>query len=80
MLQKASELKFEEAEELKKRYLLLESYVAKSGVVSHTITDVDVFSIVSDDTHSTVFINYMHVMEGMVNHSFTFEYKRRRRV
>ena len=77
MLQKASELKFEEAEELKKRYLLLESYVAKSGVVSHTITDVDVFSIVSDDTHSTVFINYMHVMEGMVNHSFTFEYKRR---
>ena len=77
MLQKASELKFEEAEELKKRYLLLESYVAKSGVVSHTITDVDVFSIVSDDTQSTVFINYMHVMEGMVNHSFTFEYKRR---
>ncbi len=77
MLQKASELKFEEAEELKKRYMLLESYVAKSGVVSHTITDVDVFSIVSDDTHSTVFINYMHVMEGMVNHSFTFEYKRR---
>lgn len=77
MLQKASELKFEEAEELKKRYQLLESYVAKSGVVSHTITDVDVFSIVSDDTRSTVFINYMHVMEGMVNHSFTFEYKRK---
>lgn len=77
MLQKASELKFEEAEELKKRYQLLESYAAKSGVVSHTITDVDVFSIVSDDTQSTVFINYMHVMEGMVNHSFTFEYKRK---
>ncbi len=77
MMQKASELKFEEAEELKKRYQLLESYVAKSGVVSHTITDVDVFTIVSDDTHSTVFINYMHVMEGMVNHSFTFEYKRK---
>jgi excinuclease ABC subunit C len=77
MLQKASELKFEEAEELKKRYQLLESYVAKSGVVSHTITDVDVFSIVSDDTRSTIFINYMHLMEGMVNHSFTFEYKRK---
>ncbi len=77
MLRKASELKFEEAEELKKKYQLLESYVAKSGVVSHTITDVDVFSIVSDDTGSTVFINYMHVMEGTVNQSFTFEYKRK---
>lgn len=77
MLEKASELKFEEAEEQKKKYQLLESYVAKSGVVSHTITDVDVFSIVSDDTENNVFINYMHVMEGMVNQSFTFEYKRK---
>lgn len=77
MQQKASELRFEEAEEIKKKYLLLESFVAKSGVVSHTITDIDVFTIVRDDTENNAFINYMHVMEGMVNHSFTFEYKRK---
>lgn len=77
MQEKASELRFEEAEDLKNKYQLLDSFVAKSGVVSHTITDVDVFSIVYDDTRNNAFINYMHVMEGMVNHSFTFEYKRK---
>lgn len=77
MQEKASELHFEEAEELKKKYQLLDSFVAKSGVVSHTITDVDVFSIVYDDTRNNAFINYLHVMEGMINHSFTFEYKRK---
>ncbi len=77
MQKKAEELKFEEAEELKKKYLLLENFVAKSEVVSQTITDVDVFTIIDDDTREHAFINYMHVMEGMVNQSFTFEYKRK---
>lgn len=74
---KAAELKFEEAEELKQKYLLIESFCAKSEVVSHTITNVDVFSIVDDDTNRTAFINYIHVMNGSVNQSFTFEYKRK---
>lgn len=77
MQERASELRFEEAEDLKNKYQLLDSFVAKSGVVSHTITDVDVFSIVYDDTRNNAFINYLHVMEGMINHSFTFEYKRK---
>lgn len=77
MQEKASELRFEEAEDLKNKYQLLDSFVAKSGVVSHTITDVDVFSIVYDDTRNNAFINYLHIMEGMINHSFTFEYKRK---
>lgn len=77
MQQKAAELKFEEAEELKQKYLLIENFCAKSEVVSHTIADVDVFTIVDDDTNRTVFINYIHVKNGAVNQSFTFEYKRK---
>lgn len=77
MMEKAAELKFEEAEILKRRYQLLNSYVAKSEVVSHTITDVDVFSIVNNDENSTAFINYIHVKNGAINQSFTFEYKRK---
>lgn len=77
MQQKAAELKFEEAEELKQKYLLIENSCAKSEVVSHTIADVDVFTIVDDDTNRTAFINYIHVKNGAVNQSFTFEYKRK---
>lgn len=77
MQQKAAELKFEEAEELKQKYLLIENFCAKSEVVSHTIADVDVFTIVDDDTNHTAFINYIHVKNGAVNQSFTFEYKRK---
>ena len=77
MQQKAAELKFEEAEELKQKYLLRENFCAKSEVVSHTIADVDVFTIVDDDTNRTAFINYIHVKNGAVNQSFTFEYKRK---
>lgn len=77
MHQKAAELKFEEAEELKQKYLLIENFCAKSEVVSHTIADVDVFTIVDDDTNRTAFINYIHVKNGAVNQSFTFEYKRK---
>lgn len=77
MTQKADEMLFEEAEALKQKYLLIESFCAKSEVVSHTISNVDVFSILSDDSDTMVFINYMHVVEGAVNQSFTFEYRRK---
>jgi excinuclease ABC, C subunit len=77
MQQKAEELKFEEAEELKKKYLLLDNYCAKSEVVSYHIGDLDVFSIVEDDLRHTAFINYLHVKNGTVNQSFTFEFKRK---
>ena len=77
MQKKASELKFEEAEELKKQYLLIENFCSKSEVVSHTITNVDVFTIVDDDNKRNAYINYMHVTNGNVNQSFTFEYKRK---
>ena len=77
MQQKAAELKFEEAEELKQKYLLIEGFCAKSEVVSNTIIDVDVFTIADDDSGRTAFINYIHVRNGAVNQSFTFEYKRK---
>ena len=77
MLIKAQNLEFEEAELLKRRYQLLENFAAKSEVVSHTITDVDVFSIVNNDGNGTAFINYIHVKNGAINQSFTFEYKRK---
>lgn len=74
---KAAEMKFEEAEELKQKYLLLENFVSKSEVVSYTINDVDVFTIVNDDALKNAYINYMHVTNGQVNQSFTYEYKRK---
>lgn len=77
MQRKAAELRFEEAEELKQKYILIQNFCAKSEVVSHTISNVDVFTILSDETDSMVFINYMHVVEGAVNQSFTFEYRRK---
>ena len=72
----AENLEFEAAERVKQKYLLIESYCSKSEVVSHTITDIDVFTIADDDTRSHAFINFMHVRNGAVNQSFTFEYKR----
>lgn len=77
MQELASELKFEEAEAVKQRYLLLETFVSKSEVVSHTIDDVDVFTIVDDDERKNAFINYIHVKNGTINQSFTYEYKRK---
>lgn len=71
----AEELRFEEAEIVKRRYLLIESFAAKSEVVSHTIDNVDVFSITNDE--KVAFINYIHVSQGSVNQSFTFEYKKK---
>lgn len=77
MLRKAEEMKFEEAEELKGKYMMLENFMAKSEVVSHTIRDVDVFSIVSEESDNMVFINYIHVKNGTINQSFTFDYRRK---
>ena len=73
----AENLEFEAAERVKQKYILIESYCSKSEVVSHTITDIDVFTIADDDTRSHAFINFMHVRNGAVNQSFTFEYKRK---
>lgn len=77
MLKKAEELKFEEAEELKQKYEMLNSFVAKSEVVSNTIQDLDVFTLTDDDQKKNTFINYIHVKNGTINQSFTFEYKRK---
>lgn len=77
MLKKAEELKFEEAEELKQKYEMLNNFVAKSEVVSNTIQDLDVFTLTDDDQKKNAFINYIHVKNGTINQSFTFEYKRK---
>ena len=75
MLKAAEELRFEEAEELKQRIIILEGYCSKSEVVSHTINDIEVFTITSDE--STAYINYMHVTHGNINQAQTFEFKKR---
>lgn len=75
MQQLAEELRFEEAEEVKRRYILLEQFVSHSEVVSHTIDNVDVLSITNDE--KVAFINYIHVSNGQINQSFTFEYKKK---
>lgn len=75
MMKAAEELRFEDAELLKRRAQALEGYVTKSEVVSHTITDVDVFSITCDDNNA--FINYMHVTSGSINAAFTYEFKKK---
>lgn len=77
MMKNAELLRFEIAEEYKKKYQLLDDFETKSEVVSHTITDVDVFTIVNDDTNKNAFINYIHVKNGTINQSFTYEYKRK---
>lgn len=73
----AEELKFEDAELCKQRYLALENFAAKSEIVNYTITDVDAFTIVDDDTRKNAFVNYIHVKNGAINQSFTYEYKRK---
>ena len=75
MLRLSEELRFEEAEEIKRKYVLLDSFVSKSEVVSHTIDNVDVFSITNDE--KTAFMNFIHVANGAINQSFTFEYKKK---
>ena len=75
MLQLSEDLRFEEAEEVKRKYLALEGFVSSSEVVSHTINNVDVFTITSDE--KMAFINYLHVSNGSINQSFTIEYKKK---
>ena len=75
MMRLSEELKFEEAEEMKRKYIALESFVSKSEVVSNTINNVDVFSITSDE--KIAYINYLHVSNGSINQSFTIEYKKK---
>lgn len=76
MLRLSSEMRFEEAELVKKKYIFVENFCSKSEVVSHTINDIDVFSIVDDDGKNA-YINYIHVTNGTINQSFTYEYKRK---
>ena len=71
----AEELRFEEAEEIKQKYIALEGFVSRSEVVSHTINNIDVFSITSDE--KIAYINYLHVNNGSINQSFTIEYKKK---
>lgn len=75
MMALAEELRFEEAEEIKQKYDLIANFCAKSEVVSHTINNVDVFSITNDE--NTAYINYIHVSNGSINQSFTFEFKKK---
>ena len=75
MMQLSDNLRFEVANEIKRRYLLIDNFVSKSEVVSHTITNVDVLSITSDE--KIAYINYIHVSNGSINQSFTFEYKKK---
>ena len=77
MLKNAELLKFETAQDYKEKLILLQDFVTKSEVVSHTIDDVDVFSIIDDDNRKNAYINYIHVRQGMINQSFTYEYKRK---
>lgn len=77
MQEYAEELKFEDAELCKQRYLALENFAAKSEIVNYTITDVDVFTIIDDDSRKNAFVNYIHVKNGAINQSFTYEYKRK---
>ena len=75
MMSLAEELRFEEAENIKRKYELISLYVAKSEVVSHIVDNIDVMSITSDE--KTAYINYIHVNNGSINQSFTFEYKKK---
>ena len=77
MMKNAEILKFEVAEDLKNKISLLNDFVSKSEVVSYTIDDVDVFTIIDDDNNRNAYINYIHVRKGTINQSFTFEYKRK---
>ena len=75
MQKAAEELRFEDAEVLKRRYMALENYVSKSEVVSHVVDNVDVFSLTNDG--STAYINFMHVTNGSINQAMTFEFKKK---
>ncbi len=75
MIALANELRFEEAQEIKRRYDLIESYRAKSEVVSNVLHNIDVYNIETEE--KTAYINYLHVTNGCINQAFTFEYKKK---
>ncbi len=75
MMALAEDMKFEEAQKIKEKYELIESYRSKSEVVSSVLHNIDVFSIEMDD--NTAYINYLHITNGCINQAFTFEYKKR---
>ncbi len=77
MEEHAAALRFEEAEVCKQKYMALENFAAKNEIVSYTISDVDVFTIENDDFNKNAYINYIHVKNGGINQSFTYEYKRK---
>ena len=72
----AGDMKFEEAQKIKEKYLLIENYRSRSEVVSAILHNIDVFSIEEDDSNSA-FINYLHITNGAITQAFTFEYKKR---
>lgn len=73
----AAEMKFEEAQKVKEKYLLIENYRSRSEVVSNVLHNIDVFSIEEDADEKAAFINYLHITNGAINQAFTFEYKKR---
>ncbi len=75
MQQLANEMKFEEAEVIKRRYDLITAHQEKSQVITSTAQNIDVFSI--DNDEKIAYINYLHVVEGAINQAFTFEYKKK---
>lgn len=77
MQELAAEMRFEEAQKVKEKYLLIESYRAKSEVVSNVLHNINVFSIEEDGDGKSAYINYLHITNGAINQAFTFEYKKR---
>ena len=77
MQQLAAEMKFEEAQKIKEKYLLIENYRSRSEVVSSTLHNIDVFSIEEEANEATAYINYLHITNGAINQAFTFEYKKK---
>lgn len=75
MMSLAADMKFEEAQKVKEKYELIETYRSKSEVVSSVLHNIDVFSIETDE--NTAYINYLHITNGCINQAFTFEYKMR---
>ena len=71
----ASDLKFEQAQQLKERYEIIQAFTEKSRVVDTGLDNVDVYSVGEDESY--IFLNYMHVASGCINQAFTFEYRRR---
>lgn len=72
----ANEMKFEEAQKVKEKYVLIENYRFKSEIVNSVLHNIDVFSIEEDEANSA-FVNYLHITNGAINQAFTFEYKKK---